>query len=282
LELLPDGPELGSWQKEGDAQSFEGEDLFDYIDGGAEVYFEYGFERVIVQEYKDESVGRASLEIFEMDSAESAYGIFTFKASSRGEAVALGDEGQLADYYLNFWKGRYLVTITGLDQDSASKTALMALARLAEKRLTGRGQRPELVSLLPEEDLEPQSLKLFKGPLALSNSYPFFREDVFSFQIGIKGGYTTGCSLFLFAYADEGTANIRFADVRRRFSAEPRYGEVRWAGGRLWARDDRGRALLVAQLKRYIVIVLGDGQHQAAEALLGRAEKRLAEEKEES
>jgi len=281
LTLLPDGPELGSWQKEGDQQSFDGEDLFVYIDGGAEVYFEYGFERVIVQDYKDESGARASLEIFEMKSAESAYGIFTFKSSSRGEAVALGDEGQLADYYLNFWKGRYLVTITGLDQDSAARPALMTLARLVEKRVARRGQRPELASLLPQEELEPQSLKLFKGPLALYNTYPFFREDVFAFQMGIKGSYTTGCSLFLFAYADEGTANIRFSEVRRRLLAEPRYGDVRWAGGRLTALDDRGRPLLAGQLKRYIVVVLGDGHRQTAEALLGRAEKRLAKEKEE-
>ena len=62
--LLPEGPELRCWTKDGDHQSFEGEDLFIYIDGGAEIYFEYGFRRVIVQDYRNDAGSRLSLEIF--------------------------------------------------------------------------------------------------------------------------------------------------------------------------------------------------------------------------
>jgi hypothetical protein len=281
LVLVPDGPEFGGWQKDGDHQSFQREDLFIYIDGGAEIYFEYGFRRVIVQDYRNDAGSRISLEIFEMNSPESAYGIFTFKSSPRGEAVALGDECRLADYYLNLCKGRYLVTITGLDQESASRAGLVALARLVEKKLSERGQRPELVSLLPEEDRDPQSLKFFKGPLALYNSYPFFKQDAFVFQTGIKGDYETGCSLFLLEYAAEEAASRRFSEVRRKFSAEPKYGSIQWDGERLSAQDDRGRTILARRLGRYIVIVLGDDNRKTAEELMVRAEKRLAAKKEE-
>jgi hypothetical protein len=281
FSLLPDRSELKGWVEDGDHQFFEGDDLFVYIDGGAEIYFEYGFGRVIVQDYKNAAGSRLSLEIFEMNSPESAYGMFTFKSSRRGEAVDLGDECQLADYYLNLHKGRYLVTVTGLDPESTPSDGLVSLAGIVERQIGGQARRPSLVSLLPEEDLEPQSLKFFKGPLALYNSYPFFKEDVFAFQAGIKADYTNGCALFLFEYAARQTAESRFSEARQKFSAEPKYRNIQWDGKKLRAHDEKGLTILARLSGRYIVLVLGESPREKAEALLARAAKRLAAQKEE-
>jgi len=281
LSLLPDRSELIGWVEDGDHQFFEGDDLFVYIDGGAEIYFEYGFGRVIVQDYKNAAGSRLSLEIFEMNSPESAYGMFTFKSSLRGEAVDLGDDCQLADYYLNLRKGRYLVTVTGLDQESTPRDGLVSLAGIVESKIGEQAKRPSLVSLLPEEDLEPQSLKFFKGPLALYNSYPFFKKDVFAFQAGIKADYTNGCALFLFEYAARQTAGSRFSEARQKFSAEPKYGNIQWDGKMLRAHDEKGMTILARLLGRYIVLVLGESPREKAEALSARAAKRLAAQEEE-
>jgi hypothetical protein len=280
LALLPDRGELAGWAKEGDHQFFEGDDLFIYIDGGAEIYFEYGFRRVIVQDYRNVVGRRLSLEIFEMQSPDSAYGMFTFKSSPGGEAIVLGDQCQLEDYYLNLCQGRYLVTITGLDQESVLKEDLVALARLIEGKLDEHGQLPGLVSLLPREGLKPLSLKFFKGPLALYNSYPFSRKDLFAFQTGIRGDYATGVSLFLFEYGAEETASGRLSEAHTRFSSEPKYRNIQWDGARLCAQDDKGRAMLARHSGRYIAITLSDNR-EAAEALLARAEKNLAAKQKE-
>jgi hypothetical protein len=118
--LLPAGQEAGGWKEDGPHQEFKGEDLYLYIDGGAEIYREYGFEEVLVQEYKNREGIRLSLELFQMTSPESAYGMYTFKRSPRGAPLEIGAEGQLEDYYLNFWKGNFLVTITGQDGNPAT------------------------------------------------------------------------------------------------------------------------------------------------------------------
>jgi len=49
---LPEISLLDQWTPDRDPRLYEGEDLFAFINGGAEIYHEYGFERVIVQEYK--------------------------------------------------------------------------------------------------------------------------------------------------------------------------------------------------------------------------------------
>ena len=118
--LLPAGGEAKGWVKDGDPQEFVGEDLYTYIDGGAEIYQEYGFRRVVVQDYENASGKSVSLEIFDMENPAAAFGIFSFKRSGQGKGVAVGAGAELEDYYLNFWKGRFLVTLTGFDDSAAN------------------------------------------------------------------------------------------------------------------------------------------------------------------
>ncbi|MBE3111603.1 MAG: hypothetical protein IMZ46_14045, partial [Acidobacteria bacterium] len=42
---LPADNAASGWTKDGELQEYEGEDLYTYIDGGAEIYQEYGFRR---------------------------------------------------------------------------------------------------------------------------------------------------------------------------------------------------------------------------------------------
>jgi hypothetical protein len=232
---------------------------------------------VIVQDYRNAAGRRLSLEVFEMQSPDSAYGMFTFKSSPGGEAIVLADQCQLADYYLNLCKGRYLVTITGLDQATVSRDDLLGLARLIEGKLEERGRLPGLVSRLPEEGLKPLSLKFFKGPLALYNSYPFSRTDLFAFQTGIRGDYASGVSLFLFEYGAEEAARGQFSEAQSRFSSEPRFRNLEWDAARLCAQDDKGRTVLAGLSGRHIAVALADSR-EAAEALMARAILSLAQE----
>ena len=72
--------------------------MYEYINGGAEIYHEYGFRQVLMQDFKSRSGKAVSLEIFEMEDAESAYGIYTFKTSLEDERLILGSDAQLSDY----------------------------------------------------------------------------------------------------------------------------------------------------------------------------------------
>ena len=81
LDLLPDPMTLPGIQLAGKPEVYYGDDLFDLINGGAEIYFEYGFVKVASQNYS-EMKGNTSLrvEIYEMTDPEAAYGIFAFTA----------------------------------------------------------------------------------------------------------------------------------------------------------------------------------------------------------
>mgnify|MGYP006290307413 CR=1 FL=1 len=49
--LAPEEFGNGEWTRHRQAEIYQGDDLFLYINGGAEIYHEYGFKQVLLQDY---------------------------------------------------------------------------------------------------------------------------------------------------------------------------------------------------------------------------------------
>ncbi len=203
---LPAGNAVEGWAKDGEPQEYEGEDLYTYIDGGAEIYQEYGFRRVIIQDYKNAKGKSVSLEIFEMGSPAAAFGMFSFKRSGSGKTVDLGAGAELEAYYLNFWKGRFLVTLTGFDEASETVDGLTAVARIVDSKIREAGEAPGLVGDLPARGLRTGSVKYLKGLLGLNNIYPFHSARGLDFAEAVRGVYENGATLLILDY---GAADAR-------------------------------------------------------------------------
>ena len=199
-----------------------------------------------------------------MDTPDSAYGIYTFKRSRHGDPVSLGDECQLADYYLNLLKGPYLVTITALDLKADAKQALLLLAGTIAPRIGPSTAPPSLVSRLPAEGLETQSIKYFKGPLALYNSHPFFRNDVFAFSAGVNGEYDRGYSLFIFEYLDGPSAQRKLSEAGKSFEQSERYKDFAEGLGFYQLKDDRDNRIFATAKGRYILLLVGSEDEASA------------------
>jgi hypothetical protein len=203
---LPAGNAVQGWAKDGEPQEYEGEELYTYIDGGAEIYQEYGFRRVIVQDYKNVHGKSLSLEIFEMETPAAAFGMFSFKRSGSGRTIALGSGGELEAYYLNFWKGRLLVTLTGFDEAPETIGGLTAAAGIVDSKIRDSGEAPVLVGDLPKKGLRTGSVKYLKGLLGLNNSYPLYTARGLAFAEAVRGVYENGATLLILDY---GTADAR-------------------------------------------------------------------------
>jgi len=272
-KYLPWEVETKGWKRVGSPQEYKGEDLFLYINGGAEIYHEYGFKQVIIQDYKNKNGKSISLEIFEMSSAESAFGIYTFKTSAEDRELVLGDGGKLADYYLNFWKGNFLVTLTGFDEDQETVKGLLALAPAVEARIESRGELPPLVAVLPEEGLIKASLKYFKGNLGLYNCFQFFAEDVFGLKEGIKGDYKNGYSTFIIHHGDD--KQEKYNEVKKAFKESPRYSEYRTDESFIRVKDRKGSLIYLSASKQYLLIIVGALSETQAKEILAKIKENI-------
>jgi hypothetical protein len=257
-QYLPRSGEVQGWERDGAPQAYRGEGLYEYINGGAEIYHEYGFRQVVIQDFKSNDGKSISVEIFEMEDPGSAYGIFTFKTNPEDREISLGSGALLSDYYLNFWKARYLVTLTGFDENEETIRGLQNIAHSVDRKIKADGNRPSLVSALPEEGLERASLKYFEGSLGLYNCYPFFTEDVFRLKEGIKGDYKGGYSLYIIKSRTAEKGPVHFDELKRSFEGSSRYGDFRSLSDLIFRVEDRnGKQICITQSKDRILIIIG-------------------------
>lgn len=199
-ELLP--AEIGGWTARGDRQVFAGEDLFLYINGGAEIYHEYGFEQVTVRDYR-QGEDRLGVEVYRM--AGSAYGIYSFMRPGSGEAVDLADGGSLSDYYALFHAGRDMVVVTAHSEFEGMRRAVLDVSRSLAGRFPTGGEIPALLADLPEQGRVAGSEKYLAGPISLRNDNPAVARMFKGFEEAAVSNYPGG-ALYLLSWSDEAGA----------------------------------------------------------------------------
>ncbi len=265
FKFLPGADSMTGWVIKDEPQTFEGEDLFLYIDGGAEIYHEYGFTRTITQDYwkGEDSI---TVEIFEMASPEAAFGIFAHKRGPDGKSMNVGTTSSLEGYYVNFWRGRYLVTLTASQESEDVINGLRTAAGIIDSRIKDQGNMPALIGALPADGLQASSVKYMKGPLGFLNVCTLFPADVFLFKEGVKGDYAAGFSAFLFRYDDAGAAAEAMKRAEKAVLGDAaKYRGASVGGPGLGFESVEGKTVRITLKGQVVTMIVGDNK-TAAEA----------------
>jgi hypothetical protein len=180
--LLPSSADVPGITEGGRPRIYKGERLFDYMNGGAELYYEYGFEQACVQRYQTPP-GEVTVEIYEMDLPVNAYGIYTF--DTKGEHPSIGQDATYERGLLGFWKGRYFVRV--FSENEELKETILVLGGAIAQKIPDEGERPDIVASIPSFWVEGNSLLYFRGMLALNNSYFLSHQNVLSLGEGSEG-----------------------------------------------------------------------------------------------
>ena len=133
---FPVSNEVAGWAKTGDTRTFSAAELWSYIDGDAERYVKAGVRTASTADYKFQNTVEAVVDIYTMGNAQGARTIFEGEPASQAKSVQLGDGGRLYTGSLVFWRKQYLVRIVAYKQSPEIQTALQALARGIDRRLS--------------------------------------------------------------------------------------------------------------------------------------------------
>ena len=167
---------VGEWSIKGAPRYFGPDNLYDLINGGAEVYTAYGLKKMVTADYTSEKTKEVTItaEIYDMGSALGAFGRFSKFLENKAEPATAGEglpvtikaQGLFGGANASFWKGSYLVNLTLLEESS---TATMESAKaLGEKHLPGIAEAifktiisderlPEIFGRFPQENLVKRS-----------------------------------------------------------------------------------------------------------------------------
>lgn len=273
--LLPRAGDVDGWFPEGEAQFEAGQDLFLLINGGAAVYFEYGFKAVVFQSYRTEGGKSINLEIYEMESQEAAYGIYTFKTGNEGSPIELGYEGWLDSYYLNFWKGNFLITVIGFGSEPVILDGIKKIAQAVDLKLKVKSEPPGITFYLPRENLQANGITYLKGNLALFNQYLFATENIFGLKEGVIGKYEN-YAIFLFQYPDQVESKKWYEAAKNHLKYSNRYNDFAERVSLFEIRDQQKNRLTIKQFQNWILIILGDIDTNVNQ-LLSSLEARLVQ-----
>ena len=266
IALLPLNDELYGWRPSDEPQVVEGDDLYMLIDGGADIYHEYGFKRVVIQSYTSEEQRTINVEIYEMINPESSYGIYSFKVGNKGKKVEIGNDGFLESYYLNFWRGRYLATLIGFDTSEETVEGIIGIARAIDSKIGGQDSKPSLVHYLPTKDLRENGFRYLKGNLALFNSYSFDPADLFGLREGVIGAYDTH-TIFLFLYPDSFQSESWFDHAVAILRHSSRFVPIKVDTRPVVLTDRNGKSIVMEPYQNTILIVSGVDNNRMKEAI---------------
>lgn len=275
--VVPDEADPGGWESESDPRVFEGEDLFVYINGGAEIYYEYGFRKVTIQEYRGDCGRAITLEIYEMADDRSAFGIYSMKTGDKGKAVPVGGGGLIESYYMNFWKGNRLVTLTGFDDHPETVAGLKAIAGAVDEVIGGQGRKPRLVEALRKGDQVDGSIKYLLGPLGLFNACPLVSGKIFGFSEAAAADFDGGYRVILFRYADAVQCGAGFESLGDRFANHPGTKGFTSDNQSFSLFHQEGKSVHGRLAERCIIVVVDAPNRISAEGLFHLFEKRTAD-----
>ena len=163
---------------------YNGTSLWGYIDGGADLYLEYGFSKIAVQEIEFKS-HKYKVDIYKMNDAGAAFGIFSisqYKCSDK----SICKYSCVTEYQVQAAKGSYFISITNEKGTSEEQEFCIKLA-------------DKIISKINENDyiLPPcfnitifklSQVKFVNGILGVQNAFAdweeFFKNyEKFSFHV---------------------------------------------------------------------------------------------------
>lgn len=264
---LPSETDIPGWKALEEPELYEGEDLFSYINGGAEIYYEYGFHQVITAEYVNVAGKSILIDIYEMEDAESAYGIYTLTKGPDAQLVNIGYEGTFQDAYLLFWKNRFFITITGLDSGEDINEGILAFAGYIEQKITTSGQPSALPQLLVHDNLHPSNVVYIQGFLGLMNNYAFHADDIFGVQEGVIGDFGA-YKVFLLKYANDEESRKWYTNALTAFKDDQLYENFATDEQSFSATDSFQQLVYCEPVQQYIVIVIGAKSIEAGKSIV--------------
>lgn len=255
-DLAPTAGEVVGWAPLGAAQVFEGDDLFELINGGAEIHHEFGFRRALSGDYAGAEQRLIALEVFEMEDTAAAYGVYSFKISGNGRSLELGDEAMLEDYYLNLRRGRFVVTLTAMSADEDSVQGLVQIARAVAEKIQGNGEAPAIVAELAAGNRRPERIFYVRGELALGNVVPFAVGTRFGMIEGAAARFSDHTD-FILRYPDADRARQQFGAVIGELGTRSSLTPVEDVDGEsVMFTDGEGTQVRLALVDEAIVAVL--------------------------
>ncbi len=144
-------PRIKGWETTIDKTVYDKLNLWEYINGAADLYLAYDFENLYMAEYLNSKGQAVKVEIYRHSSAENAFGIYAAERMADYNFVDIGIQGYTESGALNFFSGEYYVKMISSGTTIVEQDALLTIAEKINSTLDMDKKWPDVIDLFPSE-----------------------------------------------------------------------------------------------------------------------------------
>jgi hypothetical protein len=155
--------------------SFAGEKLNDYLGNAANLYLEYGLQKLFVTEYMLDNE-KATLEVYIMGNASSAFGIYSVSVSGCIQGNLFGSFFCITPYYVAAVNGPWFIYAGNKTHTQSGQALCEQLVKLLIDKNPQEIWYAPAVTQSAKAAPFTNTLRYYKGPLGLMKGLPFWSE----------------------------------------------------------------------------------------------------------
>ena len=215
---FPEDHFVPGWTKSGPMRRFIGSDLYNHIDGGAELFLEFGFEEVVIQGY-GKGEDEITAEVYRMESPEAALGIYLMKCGNEMPVEGLSCRNTGNRFQFTMVQERYFILANSFSGAEKFLPVMLMLTRHILASIP-EGEPIRLLDHLPKENLVAESELIVRGPYALQSIFTFGEGDVLRLEgevWGVIGDYRRDegdvFTRIIILYPDEAAAAAAYENL---------------------------------------------------------------------
>lgn len=267
------------WAPTGEPEFYRKDSLFGYIDGGAEIFLQYGFVDLSVSRYRPSANTKPekviTLEVYRMESPADAFGIFSIrregdeKTSARIKAVHWLSPGQAS-----LVKGTTFINISGQD---CTEGEIEAFAAAVSEKIRASAELPAQLSWLPSEGRVQGSERYIRGGLAAANESPLLGKEFWGFKeearaVSAKYQPSKAKLIIIQFKQDKGSLDEKVKEVFAEY-----LDDVSSQDGLVKGKNSAGHYFVFSQSGKKGFLVCGEPNLESARLFLRKAEARATE-----
>jgi hypothetical protein len=182
-------PQVPGWKLTQDDPVYNPNNLWDIIDGAADLYLEYAFVDLHIVRYINADSIEVKSELYRHASDVDAFGMYSQERDTGYNFIQLGVQGYLQQGVLNFCSGSYYIKLSTYQTGSKAQDALLTIGKILTGQLKQNNSVPKLFKMLPEEgrllNTEQYVARNFLGYSFLGSAYVATYKDSTSFKVFI-------------------------------------------------------------------------------------------------
>jgi len=159
--LFPPPDFVKGWRWEGEPFHYTPENLYDYIDGEAELYLTYDFQELATLTYVWKNSEDTSLvvDIYNMGTPLNAFGLYSNYQHPSYQYGPIGTDAIVSDFGLKFYQGPYVVELKTSGYWEKNGKVIQTIAEEISKRIGIPAESPDILALLPTEGQMDKTLR---------------------------------------------------------------------------------------------------------------------------